>query len=396
MTEPNSLPLSGVRIVDFTQVMLGPCATQLLGDFGADVIKIERPQDGDLSRRSIPDPDGHDNPVFISANRNKRSIALDVRSEEGRAIAVSLIAGSDVVVSNFRPGVMERLGLGYEDLLETNPRIIYAVATGFGTSGPHQHKGGQDAIAQAYTGVMARRADPSAPPAVYATAMADYSAGMHLVQGILLALLGRMRTGAGQRVEVSLYDSMLSAQMQEASMLLMRARELNWAAMPLSGVFPTADGAVVLVGAFKANPLREVCIALGLADLSTEPEFSTEEKQLAGRAALQRVLRERFAKETTAYWLGRLEAQDLLCAPVRTLSEALEDPQTAHNGMLVEFEHPISGRVRAVGPPIHLSGMRAQVRRAAPLLGEHTDDILRDLGFAEAQVAGLRSRSVVG
>ena len=266
------LPLDGVRVLDFSQVMMGPCCTQMLGDYGADVIKIERAGSGDLSRWSVgEDPDGGNNPVFASLNRNKRSVALNLKSDADRAAALRLVETADVVVNNFRVGVMERMGFGYEDLRRLNPRIIYAVGTGFGLDGPYVHKGGQDVLAQAMSGAMHRRADPGLPLSVYPTALADYAAGMHLVQGILLALLQREKTGEGQRVAVSLYSSMLAMQMQEAAMWMMRGRALNWAAMPLSGVFESTDGAVVMVGAFKENPLRDICRALDIEDLSADP-----------------------------------------------------------------------------------------------------------------------------
>ena len=256
--ENTPLPLAGVKVLDFTQVMLGPCCTQVLGDYGADVIKVERVGLGDLSRWSVgSDPDGGNNPVFSSLNRNKKSIALDLKSDAGRKTIRQIVSTMDVVVNNFRPGVMERMGLGYEDLRKINSRIIYAVGTGFGLSGPYSDKGGQDVLAQAMSGAMHRRADDSIPVSIYPTALADYSAGMHLVQGILLALLQRQQTGEGQQVSVSLYNSMLAMQMQEAAMLMMRDKELNWAAMPLSGVFETKDGYLVMIGAFKENPTAQ-------------------------------------------------------------------------------------------------------------------------------------------
>src|SRR6202158_5583954 len=260
--EPYDLPLSGIRVIDFTQVMLGPVCTQMLGDYGADVIKIERKGAGDLSRTTFEPVAGHDNPVFCSLNRNKRSVALDLKNLDHLAAVRALIANADVVVNNFRAGVMERIGLGYDDCRRMNPRIIYAVGTGFGETGPYAHKGGQDVLAQAMSGVMARRADDALPLSIYATTFGDYSAGMHLVQGVLLALLQREKTGRGQQFSVSLLDSMIAAQMQEGTAWLMRKRELNWAAMPLSGVFETTDGAVVMVGAFKTEPLRDIAAAL--------------------------------------------------------------------------------------------------------------------------------------
>jgi formyl-CoA transferase len=262
----HDLPLAGVRVIDLTQVMMGPVCTQMLADYGADVIKVERKGAGDLSRSTFEPVAGADNPIFCSLNRNKRSVALDLRDAGQMAALKTMIAEADVVASNFRAGVMDRMGIGYEDCRRLNPRIIYAAGSGFGETGPYAHKGGQDVLAQAMSGVMARRADDSLPISVYPTALADYSAGMHMVQGILLALLHRERTGEGQKVNVSLYNSMLAMQMQEAAMIMMADSEVNWAAMPLSGVFDTQDGALVLVGAFKPNPLRDICAALQIDD----------------------------------------------------------------------------------------------------------------------------------
>lgn len=379
------LPLSGVRVIDFTQVMLGPCCTQMLADYGADVIKIEREKTGDLSRWSLgSDPDGLVNPVFSSLNRNKRSATFDVKSEEGRAAIRSLIESADVVVNNFRPGVMERLGFGYDDVKAFNDRIIYAVGTGYGTDGPYKHKGGQDVLAQAMSGAMWRRADETVPLSIYPTALADYSAGMHLVQGILLALLQRERTGKGQMVAVALFNSMLAMQMQEAASLMMRGKELNWAAMPLTGVFETTDGAICVVGAFKENPLRDICNAFDIEDMSKQEKFRDLDAQREHRPELQALFRSKFATNTTDYWVGRLEGVDILCAPVKTLAQALDDPQTAHNGMIFDLEPTAGGPVRLVGTPIDMSDAPVTVRRAPPKLGEHTDEVMAELGLASA------------
>ena len=382
-TPPDALPLAGIRVVDFTQVMMGPVCTQMLGDYGADVLKIERKGAGDLSRSTFEPVHGADNPIFCSLNRNKRSAALDLRDPAALAAVKALIADADVVVNNFRAGVMERMGLGYEDCQAINPRIIYAVGTGYGDSGPYAHKGGQDVLAQAMSGVMHRRADDTTPVSVYPTALCDYSAGMHMVQGILLALLQRGKTGVGQKVSVSLYNSMLAMQMQEAAMIMMADSEVNWAAMPLSGVFDTHDGALVLVGAFKANPLQDICKALELPDLSADPKFCNLNQQFKHKAELQSLFRERFASNTRDYWLGRLEEQDLLCAPVRDLREALVDPQTLHNQMLMEG--PGEGQTcKFISSPIQMSGAPVGLHRAPPRLGQHTQEIL-DLVQMEAQ-----------
>ncbi|WP_327664793.1 MULTISPECIES: CaiB/BaiF CoA transferase family protein [unclassified Streptomyces] len=389
-------PLTGVTVLDFTQVFMGPSATQLLGDYGADVIKVERPGTGDISRTSIPDEAGLDNPIFLSINRNKRSIALDTRTEEGLAAVRELARTADVVVSNFRAGVMERLGLGYEDLKALNPRVIWACGTGFGSSGPYAHKGGQDAVAQAYSGVMWRRPTDDDPVGLYATTLCDYTTGMHLLQGILLALLHRDRTGEGQRVEVSMYDSMLHMQMQEACQQLNRGSEINWAAMPLTGVFPTTDGAVIFVGGFRDNALHHLSIALELdEDLSLRPELATLDQQFAARPELQEIFRTAVAGRSTEYWVKRLEEQDILCAPVRSLADALDDEQTAVNEMIVEMRHPVAGTVRALNAPIKLSAAEATVRRVPPRLGEHGDEILESLGYDAERIALLREKGVL-
>ena len=371
------LPLSGIRVVDFTQVMMGPVCTQMLGDYGADVIKVERAGAGDLSRSTFPPQGGIDNPVYCSLNRNKRSVALDLRDATQMAAVKTMIGGADVMVNNFRAGVMDRMGLSYEECHALNPRIIYAVGTGFGETGPYAHKGGQDVLAQAMSGVMARKADPSHPLATYPTALADYSAGMHLVQGILLALLHRVRTGLGQKISVSLYNSMLAMQMQEAAMLLMRDTEVNWAAMPLSGVFETADAPLVLVGAFKANPLRDICAALALPDYSLDPKFANLEQQFKHKAELQDRFRERFATRGRDHWLERLEEQDLLCAPVRDMREVLVDPQTLHNGMIMKGGAGQEA-YRFIASPIQMSAAPASMRRPPPRLGQHNDEILKE------------------
>ena len=387
MTAANELPLAGIRVIDFTQVMMGPVATQMLGDYGADVIKIERPPTGDLSRTSFPDdPAGLVGPVYCSLNRNKRSVVLDLRKPEERVALMELIRGADVVVNNFRAGVMDRMGLGYEDLRQINPRLIYAVGTGFGLTGPYAHKGGQDVLAQAMSGVMARRSRDSDPLAVNATTFADYSAGMHLMQGVLLALLQRAKTGRGQQFSVSLLDSMIAAQTQEAASHMMRGYELNWGAMPLSGVFETQDGALVMVGAFKANPVGDIGTALGIAGLEDDPRFSTHALRMKNKGALQALFGERFRTGTTAHWIGKLEEQDLLCAPVRSLAEALADEQAAINGMIMQAPGVVE-TVKVVGSPIHMSDAPVTIRIAPAKLGQHTQDVLAELAQVRSTAA---------
>jgi len=388
-------PLAGTVVLDFTQVMMGPIATQTLGDYGADVIKVERPGVGDLSRRGVLAHQGMDNPVFLALNRNKRGIALDLSTDAGRKVAESLIARADVVVSNFRPGVMERLGLGYEEARRINPRIIWASGSGFGPTGPYAHKGGQDVLGQAFSGVMKRTPDPDAPVSVYATAIADYTAGQHLVQGILLALLQRERTGVGQKVEVSLYNSMLAMQAQEATARLMYDVELNWAMMPLTGCFETSDSEVVIIGAFKENPLQRICAALEMPDLSADPRFAELEDQRENRAELRGLIAARLSERTTAHWIAALEEQDVLCGPVLTLAEALASEQTEVNRMLLEFPDAEGRVIRTIASPILMSNSAPDVRVVPPQLGQHSEQVLSESGYSDEQIRRLIADGIV-
>ncbi len=390
-------PLDGVRVIDLTQVFMGPCAAQTLGDFGADVIKVERPGTGEISRAAISDPLGELNPVFASLNRNKRAVALDLRSPAGAQVLHRLLETADVLLSNFRPGVMEKLGLGYDSLRVLNPRLIAASGSGFGLTGPMAMKPGQDFLAQAATGMIARRTDPGSAPVPPTTATADYIAGQHLVQGILLALLARERTGQGQQVTVSLYSSMIAAQMQEATVQRMRGAELNWATTLLTGVYTTRDDAIMIVGSFSqyANPLDTFAEALGIAAFA-DPAFATIEAAIEAAPHLEQLLQDALNGLTATEALDSLEAAGVLCAPVRTLADALEQEQTAVNGLLLDIPVGDGELVRTISNPVQLHGTPADVHAPPPRVGEHNEAVLAELGYAADDVEILRAQGAFG
>jgi formyl-CoA transferase len=305
---------------------------------------------------------------------------LDTKSEAGKQVIYELVKVSDVVVNNFRPGVMDKLGFSYEKLKEINPRIIFASATGYGPVGPYAERPGQDMVAQAMSGVMAVTADPSIPSSIYPTALCDYTGGMHLCQGIMAALIGRDKTGSGRKVEVCLYDSMIAMQLQEAAYWNKYQEVLNWAAMPLAGHFETKDGPIVVIGAFMPNPLRAMCAALEIDDLTIPyPDMAS---QIKNKKIIQDTLRKEIAKYTMEEALARFEGQDVLCSPVRKLSEVMDDPQTKINNMIIDIDHPILGKITTLGCPVHISDAPVTVRIMPPQLGEHTEEILRELGLA--------------
>jgi crotonobetainyl-CoA:carnitine CoA-transferase CaiB-like acyl-CoA transferase len=372
-----ALPLEGIRICDLSQIMFGPCGTQVLGDFGADVIKIERPGGGDISRsidRFRADP-SDESANFLGMNRNKRSIALDMKSPEGLAIVKRIAKNCDVFVHNYRPGVIERLGLGYEDLRAENEKIIYVEGSGFGVKGPLAGKGGMDFVAQAIAGVAHGNKDPNGKPQLFPISASDFSSGMILAQGVL--------------------DVFLVMQQQEVTQKLLTGNDFNPLVQDPMDVFATADGYIAVLGVLRPNPVSDICRALDLPDITAEPAFSTREKQMENREEYRRRMGEGFAKFSTAECERRLDAADILCSPVLSLGESLEHPQVVENKILVELSHPKVGTFRTVGNAIKSSEVDQIPLVPPPLLGQHSEEVLLEFGYSANEIELFKQRSVI-
>lgn len=377
--------LHGMRVLDLTQVLAGPYCTMLLGDLGADVIKIEQPGGGDPNRYTFGDPHpGHDSPGFWAVNRNKRSICLDLKSAQGTENFFALAREADVVVESWRPGVAARLGVDYDSVRQINPRIVYASISGFGQDGPYSQRPGYDLIAQAMTGIMSVSGDGTNGPGKSAIPLGDLSAGIFAALGIVAAYSHCQRTGQGQRIETSLFDACLALSVWESVDYFSTGatpRPLGVAHRASAPYQPlrTSDGHVV-VAANNDTMWRNLCRVVGLPDLAGHPDFASNALRVANRARLIEMLESATSTADTDRWITDLLAAGVPAAPIRDYAYVLEDdPHVKARGMVQVADHPIDGPVRVLGSPLKMTATPPELRLPPPALGEHTADILAEL-----------------
>lgn len=397
-----SLPLSGITVLDLTHVLAGPFCTQIMGDLGAEVIKIERPGIGDQTRRMPPHFIGEkkQSAYFLAINRNKKSLTLDLKSPEGKEIFYALTKKADVVINNFTPGTMEKLGLGYESLKKINPGIVWASITGYGQTGPYRDRPTYDIIVQAVGGLMSYTGEPDGPPVRSGIPFGDLGAAGHAIIGILAALLSRSKTGEGRKVDVSMLDVQISLHTYRAKYYFV-AGEIpkpvgtgHVSSVPLRA-YRTKDSYIV-IEAFMDHFWRNLCRAIGMESLADDLRFNSRSKRLENREELDRILEEAFLKKTTDEWIEIFDEIEVPSGPINTLDKALADPQVLSRNMLIEIDSPHTGKLKDVGNPIKVSGVDEEIFNPPPLLGEHTEMILKNmLGYSTEKITELKEKDII-
>jgi crotonobetainyl-CoA:carnitine CoA-transferase CaiB-like acyl-CoA transferase len=392
------VPLTGIRVVDLTRVLSGPFCTAVLADMGADVIKIEAPGEGDQVRAQGYLKDGY-SWYFANFNRNKRSITLDLYSDEGRAILAKLIATADVVVDNYRPGVMAKMGFPPERLQELRPGIIAASVNGFGATGPYAERPSFDFIAQAMSGFMSLNGREEDPPLRAGPPVSDLVAGLYGALGIAAALVRRERSGRGETLDVSLLGGLVSFLGFHATNFFAsgtvppRTGNDHPIAAPY-GLFRTADGEVAIAPSSDVFYAR-LMAALGLEEEAKDPAFATNDLRIENRAAINALIESRTAMQPSAHWIEVLNRAGVPCGPLLHMQEVFEDPQVRHQRMAVTYDQPEAGPVTVLSLPVNFTEEPFRIRRPAPALGEHTGEVLAEIGVAPEEVARLRGKGVI-
>ncbi|MDA0264609.1 MAG: CoA transferase [Chloroflexi bacterium] len=391
--------LSGVVVLDLTQIMAGPFCTMVLADMGADVIKIEKPSGGDDNRRMGPPFIKDWSAGFLALNRNKRSLAVDLRSDAGQAMIKRLVARADVVVENFRPGVMDRLGLGYDALAAIKPSLVYCSVSGFGNTGPDAAKGGFDLVAQGVSGLMSITGHPGMPPAKVGVPITDISAGLLAANGVLCAYIHALKTGQGQQVDTSLLEAGVAYTVWESSVYFADGEvpgplgSAHRVSAPYQAL-RTKDG-YLNIGAATQPTWEQLCRAIGQEALIDDARFKLPGDRKAREGELAALLEETFTTDTTANWLKMLEEAGVVAGPIYNIGQMYKDPQVLARKMLVDLEDPELGTIHNIGIPVKLSITPGQIRTRAPMLGEHTSEVLLEHGFSQAEVDDLLEAGTV-
>jgi crotonobetainyl-CoA:carnitine CoA-transferase CaiB-like acyl-CoA transferase len=395
-------PLTGMKVIELAHIMSGPVCGMMLADMGADVIKVEKIPGGDDSRRFAPILECGETSGFMIVNRNKRGVALNLKTEGGRRVLTRLLSDADVVTENYRAGTMEKFGLGYDTLKESNPGLIYCAISGFGRSGPYAAKGGFDLIAQGMSGLMSMTGEEGRPPVKAGSPVADINAGILAALGIAAAYAEKLRTGRGQMVDTSLFEAALQQMYWPAAnyfadgSISPKMGSANSTSAPYQ-VFRSRDG-WINIGAANQNNYLRLLEVLGMPELAGDPRFATNPDRMANREQLVLLLTERLQQRTTEEWMRDFDAVGLPAGPVLNIDEALSHPQALARGMITETDHPLAGKVKGLGLPIHFSGMQhdeAPASRPAPLLGQHTLEVLQRCGYTEQDIRRLQQENAI-
>ncbi|WP_400162034.1 CaiB/BaiF CoA transferase family protein [Brevibacillus sp. TJ4] len=391
--------LRNMKVVDLSQVLAGPYCTMVLGDLGADVIKVEKYPNGDDSRTMGPYVD-QESYSFMMANRNKRGIRLNIKEEAGKAILLDLVKTADVFIENFRPGTVKKLGIDYDTLREINPGLIYCSISGYGQTGPYSHKGGYDIMAQGLSGLMSMTGEKGGRPVKNGIAIHDIAAGVTAVYSIMAAYIHKLQTGEGQYIDISLVDSGLAWTVWESAAYF-GAGEVSMAngsahrvTAPYQG-FATRNGHI-LVGAGNQKLWEAFCRdVIEREELIADPRFVTNTDRKNNLDELETVIQEVLEQQDTDYWLARLDAAGVPSSPINRYDEALNDPQIRSREMVVEYEHPLAGKVQSLGIPAKMSRTPGQINRPAPLLGQHTEEVLKELAYTDEQIQKLAENKII-
>ena len=392
-----NLPLHRLKVLDVSQVMAGPFCCMLLGDMGADVIKVEPPGTGDQTRRAMGFRlKGEDSGGFLALNRNKRSVELNLKNEAGREAFYDLVRGADILVENNRPGVTARLKIDYPTLREINPRLVYASISGFGQTGPWAGRPGFDLIAQAMSGVMSGTGYPDLPPVKCSIPIADLGSGLFAIYAILSAIIGREHTGVGQYIDASLFETALALSIWETAeywgtqKVPVPIGSANRMSAPYQAV--TSSDGYLVIGAANQKLWVLLCGVIGREDLVLDPRYATNGDRLRNRAVLIEEIETSFRTRSSKEWTEALLAVGVPAAPINNYAEALASEQSKARDMVMEIQHPVEGPIKVLGFPVKMSGTPQQVRYPPPLLGAHTDRVLTEFGFEQSRIDALRAR----